>query len=214
MQRVQTEARRTEPPTTTRMRWRFGRETFGVLRFECETFRPTRRPFPQTAQVAGMGFLQRIRRNFHGAFEKSDGAPTTRPGRLQGNSSRKNKDVGDAGEDAAARYLALRGFEIVARNVRYRSGEIDIIARRKGELHFFEVRTRSDSRCVHPSETIVVQKQRRIRRAAELYLGDRRNNFNKNNIPACYFSVISIDNSLGADGVECILDAFNGIDER
>ena len=130
-----------------------------------------------------------------------------RPESMQEN-SRKNKDVGDEGEELACRHLASEGFAIVARNVRYRTGEIDIVARRGQELHFVEVRTRSDPTFVSPLESITVEKQRRIRRTAEWYLSDPRNGFNENNLPPCYFSVIGIDYAGDIPRIECVLDAF------
>lgn len=40
-----------------------------------------------------------------------------------------NKRLGRLGEDVAARYLASRGYEIIARNWTCQAGEADIIAR-------------------------------------------------------------------------------------
>lgn len=128
-------------------------------------------------------------------------------GSMQEN-SRKNKDLGDEGEELAARHLVREGFSIVARNVRYRTGEIDIVARRGKELHFVEVRTRTDPSFVSPLESITEEKQHRIRRTAEWYLSDSRNGFNDNDLPCCCFSVIGIDYSDGEPRIECVLDAF------
>jgi putative endonuclease len=48
---------------------------------------------------------------------------------------------GRKGEERAARYLARRGYAILARNVRCASGELDIIARKSETLAFVEVKT-------------------------------------------------------------------------
>lgn len=122
--------------------------------------------------------------------------------------SRKNKDLGDQGESVACEYLARRGFEIVDRNVKYKTGEIDIIARRSGELHFIEVKSRIDPRFVPPIEVVDDTKKMRIRKTAELYLNDRKNNFNYNKLPPCFFGVIGVDFICGEARVECVLDAF------
>lgn len=119
----------------------------------------------------------------------------------------KNKNLGDAGEEIAARYLQGQGFEILGRNLRYRRGELDIVAQRRGELHFIEVRTRSGA-FLHPFETITEQKKARLRRAAEAYLLDSRNCFRNSDPPPCYFGVIGIDYSSGSPQIECLLDAF------
>lgn len=125
---------------------------------------------------------------------------------LQGETD--NKTLGVSGEDMAAQYLVRQGFEIIARNVSYKTGEIDIVAMRGGELHFIEVRTRSDPTFLPPLETITEEKRRRIHRTAEWYLSDPRNNFKDSKLPICYFSVIGIDFAHGTPRIECIFDAF------
>ncbi len=49
--------------------------------------------------------------------------------------------VGIEGEDIACRYLEKKGFKIIDRNYLKKWGEIDIIARKAGLLHFIEVKT-------------------------------------------------------------------------
>jgi Holliday junction resolvase-like predicted endonuclease len=50
-------------------------------------------------------------------------------------------DVGKIGEDTAARFLVKQGFMIVERNYWKKYGEIDIVAKKKGVIHFVEVKT-------------------------------------------------------------------------
>ena len=50
--------------------------------------------------------------------------------------------TGNYGENLAAEYLIKKGFEIIARNYRYRRCEIDIIARKENWTIFVEVKTR------------------------------------------------------------------------
>ncbi|ATX81335.1 putative endonuclease [Mariprofundus ferrinatatus] len=47
---------------------------------------------------------------------------------------------GRCGEDAAARYLARRGYKILDRNVRIGRGELDIVAGSESLLLFVEVK--------------------------------------------------------------------------
>jgi len=56
---------------------------------------------------------------------------------------RRHFRTGRRAEDLAALYLRLRGFTIVARRFRARSGEADIIARRGRLLVFAEVKARA-----------------------------------------------------------------------
>ena len=50
--------------------------------------------------------------------------------------------LGRRGEQLAAAHLRARGYAVIARNVRTRSGEIDIVARNGATLVFVEVKTR------------------------------------------------------------------------
>lgn len=80
--------------------------------------------------------------------------------------------LGRRGEDLAHRHLQRKGYCIVARNFRARSGagEIDIIARRGDALVFVEVKTRSSTEFGAPDEAVDAHKQRRIVRAACEYI--------------------------------------------
>ncbi|MFA5934767.1 MAG: YraN family protein [Candidatus Paceibacterota bacterium] len=59
-----------------------------------------------------------------------------------------NKEKGNLGESIACKYLTKKGFEIIERNYWQKCGEIDIIAKNKGLIHFIEVKSVS---CAYPS---------------------------------------------------------------
>lgn len=82
------------------------------------------------------------------------------------------REIGMKGEELAVQVLAARGYKILAKNYRTRGGEIDIVARREGIVHFIEVKTRTKGAADYgrPSEAVNHEKQRRIRRAARYYL--------------------------------------------
>jgi putative endonuclease len=83
-------------------------------------------------------------------------------------------ESGRRGEELVCERIAARGFRIVARNVREKFAELDIVAEDGDTLCFIEVRTRSDDLLGHPAETVTLEKQRHIRRAAEAFLVKRR----------------------------------------
>lgn len=78
--------------------------------------------------------------------------------------------LGSAGEALVRSHLEQHGFTLIAGNVRVGRLEIDLIARRGALYVFCEVRTRTSAAFVDAIDTIDRAKQRRIRRAAELWL--------------------------------------------
>lgn len=78
--------------------------------------------------------------------------------------------VGKTGEDAVSDYLQKNGYRIAQRNYRVRSGEIDIIAMKNGAVHFVEVKARSRSDYGTAAEAVDLYKQRKIIRAARMYM--------------------------------------------
>ena len=109
--------------------------------------------------------------------------------------------AGDLAEAAASRHLAASGCRIVARNARYRDGEVDLIALERELLVFVEVRMRTGSRFGGAAVSVDSVKQKRIERAAQHWLlatyGERW--------PACRFDVVTVD---GGGTIEWIRDAF------
>ena len=97
-------------------------------------------------------------------------------GKRMGRDGTYRKKLGDAGEDIAAGLLALRGYSIVKRGYRCRTGEIDIVAQKGGDMRFVEVKTRTGLqtraglRCASAGEAVDARKRDRIRRTAEVYL--------------------------------------------
>lgn len=80
------------------------------------------------------------------------------------------KEIGDLGEDYAAKYLRSKGCEILARNYRIRGGEIDIIARLGNVLHIVEVKSRKPSPLTSGEEAISPRKQALLINAAGEYI--------------------------------------------
>jgi putative endonuclease len=78
--------------------------------------------------------------------------------------------LGAFGESWAAGYLSRRGYTILERNVRYRRGEIDIVAREGPDLVFVEVKCRRGTRFGPPEESITPRRFARLATAIQEYL--------------------------------------------
>lgn len=81
-----------------------------------------------------------------------------------------NQELGARGEDLAVRHLEDIGLDVLERNWRHRSGELDIIAREGDTVVFVEVKTRSGLGYGTPAEAVTHTKQVRIRGLALSWL--------------------------------------------
>lgn len=91
------------------------------------------------------------------------------------NKNKQEKSLGQIGEDIAAKYLKKKGYKILDRNycntLGRRLGEIDIIARRNGEIVFVEVKTRIlQEKTVLPEENINPAKLHKLSKIANAYI--------------------------------------------
>jgi putative endonuclease len=88
----------------------------------------------------------------------------------------RRRALGRQGEDLAVAYLAQQGYDVITRNWRTRSGELDIVARDGDWLVFVEVRTRrigggaSVPALGSPEESITPRKQLQLVMLADAYL--------------------------------------------
>lgn len=80
------------------------------------------------------------------------------------------KQLGHFGESWAVAHLTRLGYRIVERNVRFRVGEIDIVAEEGDDLVFVEVKTRRSSAYGAPEDSIDARRFARLERAVETYL--------------------------------------------
>jgi len=118
-----------------------------------------------------------------------------------GRSARQKR--GDAAEQAACALLRRHGLQIVARQVSYRVGELDVVARDGPTLVFVEVRSRA--RRGLAAASVDGLKRRRIRLAAQLYLQGRFGD----HWPPCRFDVVIAE----ADRIEWLRAAFGAEEE-
>lgn len=86
---------------------------------------------------------------------------------------RRRQRIGQQGEDLAVAMLTDLGWQIIERNWRCPSGELDVIARDlDSTVVFCEVKTRSGLGFGDPLESITWQKQRRLRQLAAHWLAE------------------------------------------
>ena len=79
-----------------------------------------------------------------------------------------------------------KGYEIVERNVRYKCGEVDIVATKDSILTFVEVRSKKNTQYGTPEASVNWKKQQHIVRVANIYL----KRFNPK--PICRFDIVAI----------------------
>ena len=79
--------------------------------------------------------------------------------------------IGNLGENIAARYLQSQGCRILYRNYRADGGgEVDIVCRQKKILIFCEVKTRTGNPDARPGAAVTPEKQALILRGASSWL--------------------------------------------
>lgn len=113
------------------------------------------------------------------------------------------KKIGDKGEERAVRFLEQKGYEIIERNWRTRSGELDIIAYKNETIVFFEVKTLPHGTLDMIKRELNHQKLERILKTAKRFLLKHRQ-YSKSYVR---FDVIIIDMP-GLEPVYHIENAF------
>ena len=108
-------------------------------------------------------------------------------------------DIGARGESSAVQLLVGKGYRIVERNFRCKSGELDIVAFDGEVLCFVEVRTRADDAHGAAELAVTRQKQKQVARVALHFISLRDPIFKRSR-----FDVVAIT----GDRVELIQDAW------
>lgn len=80
------------------------------------------------------------------------------------------RELGALGEKMACEYLVQKGLKILGKNYRISFGEIDIVAKKGGTLHFVEVKTIFDNAGFAPEDHVDYRKQRKLRHMAQIWL--------------------------------------------
>lgn len=114
-----------------------------------------------------------------------------------------NREIGSRCENMAAVYLQEKGYRILEKNYRRKTGEIDLIAEKGSYLVFVEVKYRRDDRKGEPQEAVTRLKQRRIMRTAQYYMVEQK----RPEDTPCRFDVIAF---LG-EKIQHFTNAFGGL---
>ena len=118
--------------------------------------------------------------------------------------SRARVAFGKIGEDLACRELERRGYAILARRYRRRSGELDIVARDGATIVFVEVKARGGRAFGEAAESVTAIKRRRIVHLALDYLVHHRLTGRP-----CRFDVVGIHREGDRVRVEVYQNAFD-----
>lgn len=110
------------------------------------------------------------------------------------------RESGARGETLALTYLEKLGYTLICRNAHFGHDEIDLILHDGDTTVFVEVKARSSSKFGMGREAVDVRKQKRMARAAQVYLIK-----SGEDIPA-RFDVVEVDLCTG--GIVHIPDAF------
>ena len=81
-----------------------------------------------------------------------------------------NTQKGTSGEEIAAAHLLKQGYNILAKNWRYKHLEIDIIAQINDLLVIVEVKLRASNAFGSPEEFVTKAKQKKLIKAADFYI--------------------------------------------
>lgn len=112
--------------------------------------------------------------------------------------------IGSAAEAAAEAHLCRQGLHPIARNVRYRFGEIDLILREGKTLVFVEVRQRRDNAFGGAAASIDRRKCGRIAKAASAWLASQPSLAQA----PCRFDVVALSGAQGITELVWIRNAF------
>jgi putative endonuclease len=112
---------------------------------------------------------------------------------------------GAACESLAATFLEAHGLEVLARNLRCKAGELDLVCRDGDVLAIVEVRQRQRDDYGGALASVNASKQRKIIRAARFFLEHRA----ILNAYTLRFDVVAVQGSpQGAHRIRWIKDAF------
>ncbi len=115
-----------------------------------------------------------------------------------------SRSTGAIAEKSAQQFLQSQGLSSLFQNYQCKMGEIDLIMKDKDELVFIEVRSRTHHEYGSAAETVDINKQRKLIRAAKYFLMENHHR----NLPCCRFDVIEFNQQDTQQKINWIKDAF------
>jgi putative endonuclease len=115
----------------------------------------------------------------------------TPPARIARTGTSPRQEQGNRAEEHACRHLQAAGATILARNLRCKCGEIDLVALDHGMLAFVEVRYRGGKRYGGAAASVNRRKQRRLILAARYFLPALARRHFGGRTPPCRFDVVA-----------------------
>ena len=112
--------------------------------------------------------------------------------------------IGDALEAATDRWLVAQDLRPLARQVRFRLGEIDLVMLHGEVLVFVEVRYRASASHGDGLDSVTTAKQKKLVRAARLFLQGQPRYANT----PCRFDVVSVSGASTEPSFDWLRDAF------
>ncbi|PJA01307.1 hypothetical protein COX75_00090, partial [bacterium (Candidatus Gribaldobacteria) CG_4_10_14_0_2_um_filter_33_15] len=87
-----------------------------------------------------------------------------------------SKEIGILGEKIAEKYLKEKGYKILEKNFKRKWGEIDIVAKKKNKLIFFEVKTlqQTPDEIFLPEDEVDFKKKKQLRKITQIYLSEKK----------------------------------------
>jgi len=114
----------------------------------------------------------------------------------------EHNELGKKGESLAVEILEKKGYEIVARNWRFKKAEVDIIAQKNEVLAVIEVKTRSGNHFGNPQDFVNPKKIKLLVEAINEYV------ISKDLDVEVRFDIIAITKKNGIFDIDHLEDAF------
>lgn len=154
----------------------------------------------ERAQAAQEKAVRRRERRLRAAHARQYGADDAETRRSP------TQKAGWLAEERAKTWLESAGLIVLARNLRARTGEIDLVCLDGSVLVFVEVRHRRSNRYGGAAASVNPGKQRRLAKTAALLLPALARHCTQGRLPACRFDVVALD---GDDHLNWIKNAFS-----